>query len=171
MSDEVTCRFCGSTNPMRAIYCHKCNTNLRDFDGLDDQTIHVSSKDESTVPSMQSRQAYFGRKAQLYLRVIATDTEIRCDVHPNMTLGRRSSDDSAPHLDFSEYGAAESGVSRKHARLTRLSATVLIEDLGATNGTFVNDERLQHMKPYVLCDGDTIRLGNLELEVVFDQDG
>jgi pSer/pThr/pTyr-binding forkhead associated (FHA) protein len=46
---------------------------------------------------------------------------------------------------------------------------MLIEDLGATNGTFVNDERLQHMKPYVLCNGDSIRLGNLELEVIFDQ--
>ena len=169
MSEEVVCRACGSTNPVRAIYCRNCNTNLRDLAGPQDQTLHVSVKDESRVPSMQTRQAYFGRNAQLYVRVVDADAQILCDVRPTVTLGRNSQEEGAPHLDLSEYGAAEEGVSRKHARITRLNATVMIEDLGATNGTFVNDERLQHMKPYVLCDGDAIRLGNLELEVIFDQ--
>jgi pSer/pThr/pTyr-binding forkhead associated (FHA) protein len=120
---------------------------------------------------MQSRQAYFGRNTQLYLRVVDSGTEILCEPSPNVTLGRRAEEDGASHLDLSEFGASEDGVSRKHARITRLNATMLIEDLGATNGTFVNDERLQHMKPYVLCNGDAIRLGNLELEVIFDQSG
>jgi pSer/pThr/pTyr-binding forkhead associated (FHA) protein len=169
MSDQVVCRACGSANPVRAIYCQECNTNLRDLAGSQDQNIHVSAKDDGRVPSLQSRQAYFGRNAQLFLRVAENDSDILCDMSPTLTLGRRNKEDSPPHLDLSDYGAAEGGVSRKHARITRLNATIMIEDLGATNGTFVNDERLQHMKPYVLCDGDVIRLGNFELEVMFGQ--
>jgi len=48
------------------------------------------------------------------------------------------------------------GTSRKHARLITSGNSVLIEDLGSTNGTFVNGERIvQH----VLKDGDKIQIG------------
>lgn len=36
----------------------------------------------------------------------------------------------------------DSEVSRQHARLTRTPAGYILEDLGSTNGTFVNGERL-----------------------------
>jgi len=48
-------------------------------------------------------------------------------------------------------------VSRQHARFTRTPAGFVLEDLGSTNGTFVNGERLA--APRVLTPGDTIGLG------------
>jgi len=48
-------------------------------------------------------------------------------------------------------------ISRQHARFTRTPAGYVIEDLGSTNGTFVNGERLA--APRVLTPGDTIGLG------------
>jgi hypothetical protein len=51
----------------------------------------------------------------------------------------------------------EAEVSRRHARLTLQAGNYLLEDLGSTNGTFVNGQRL--MGPRVLQPGDAILLG------------
>jgi predicted component of type VI protein secretion system len=48
-------------------------------------------------------------------------------------------------------------VSRHHMRLTRGAGGFTLEDLGSTNGTFVNGQRLTGAKP--LTNGDMIGLG------------
>jgi predicted component of type VI protein secretion system len=48
-------------------------------------------------------------------------------------------------------------VSRKHARLVSQAGGYLIEDLGSTNGTFVNRQRL--MGPHTLRHGEMINMG------------
>lgn len=48
-------------------------------------------------------------------------------------------------------------VSRQHARVTRTPAGFVLEDLGSTNGTFVNGDRLA--APRVLNAGDLLGLG------------
>src|ERR1700739_1481341 len=49
-------------------------------------------------------------------------------------------------------------VSRRHARLHRGLDGVWLEDLGSTNGTYINGDRLT--VPYRLRDGDEVKLGN-----------
>ncbi len=49
-------------------------------------------------------------------------------------------------------------VSRQHARLTRQGNLVVIEDVGSTNGTFVNGMRLTG--PHTLAHGNVISLGD-----------
>ena len=48
-------------------------------------------------------------------------------------------------------------VSRKHARLTFQGGKYVLEDLGSTNGTFVNGQRL--VSATVLKPGDVVSLG------------
>lgn len=48
-------------------------------------------------------------------------------------------------------------VSRKHARISNQGRQFIIEDLGSTNGTFVNNQRIS--APYVLRPGELIFLG------------
>ena len=48
-------------------------------------------------------------------------------------------------------------VSRQHARLTRGQGGIVLEDLGSTNGTFVNGERL--VAPRLLRPGDIVGMG------------
>jgi DNA-binding response OmpR family regulator len=50
-------------------------------------------------------------------------------------------------------------VSREHARLRREGWRVILEDLGSTNGTFLNDERV--LDPVELRDEDRIRVGDV----------
>jgi hypothetical protein len=52
-------------------------------------------------------------------------------------------------------------VSREHARLIRQGWRVILEDLGSTNGTYVNGERVR--APMELQDGDRVRLGDVLL--------
>src|SRR3954451_16463511 len=54
-------------------------------------------------------------------------------------------------------------VSRRHAVIRVEADGVAIEDLGSTNGTFVNDERIQGVR--ALRDGDTVRFGNTVLRL------
>jgi predicted component of type VI protein secretion system len=48
-------------------------------------------------------------------------------------------------------------VSRRHAHLSRQPGNFVIEDLGSTNGTFINQVRLSG--PRTLASGETITLG------------
>jgi predicted component of type VI protein secretion system len=49
-------------------------------------------------------------------------------------------------------------VSRRHAVVAESPEGFTIEDLGSTNGTWVNGERIDHPQP--LRAGDEIRFGN-----------
>jgi pSer/pThr/pTyr-binding forkhead associated (FHA) protein len=52
-------------------------------------------------------------------------------------------------------------VSREHARVRRKDWRAILEDIGSTNGTFLNDERI--MAPVELHDGDGITIGGVTL--------
>jgi DNA-binding response OmpR family regulator len=52
-------------------------------------------------------------------------------------------------------------VSREHARVRREGRRVILEDLGSTNGTFLNDERV--LSSVELHDGDGIKIGDVTL--------
>jgi len=57
-------------------------------------------------------------------------------------------------------------VSRRHARFMRKDENFLIEDLGSTNGTFLNGERIS--SPQQLRSGDVITLGE-NVVMVFEK--
>jgi hypothetical protein len=50
--------------------------------------------------------------------------------------------------------------SSRHARISREGHVIVIEDLGSTNGTYLNEEQLSGPQP--LHDGDRIRIGDSE---------
>jgi hypothetical protein len=50
------------------------------------------------------------------------------------------------------------GVSRRHARVFRSNGAVIVEDLGSSNGTYVNGERLT--RPVELGTGDELQIGD-----------
>jgi predicted component of type VI protein secretion system len=54
-------------------------------------------------------------------------------------------------------------VSRRHARIAPQNGAAVVEDLGSTNGTFVNDQPIH--SPRQLSPGDRIRIGLTVLEV------
>ena len=66
---------------------------------------------------------------------------------PSFILGRSSKCDI--QID-------QESVSRNHAKIVNAGKSVLIRDLGSTNGTYVNDELIDEQ---VIRDGDFIKIG------------
>jgi len=54
--------------------------------------------------------------------------------------------------------------SGRHARIEPRPDGVWVDDLGSTNGTFVNDERITSKR--LLAPGDVVRVGETELRLV-----
>ena len=74
---------------------------------------------------------------------------------PTITIGRHEECD---------FQVNDTWVSRRNARITWGGAGYLIEDLGAVNGTFVNEERISG--PRALKSGDVLQIGS-EVELDF----
>jgi diguanylate cyclase (GGDEF)-like protein len=55
-----------------------------------------------------------------------------------------------------QFRLSDTEISRRHARIIRRAGEVLVEDLGSTNGTFVNGEPVDQQ---ALNDGDKIQVG------------
>jgi diguanylate cyclase (GGDEF)-like protein len=61
-----------------------------------------------------------------------------------------------------ELSIDDDAVSARHAHITRRSDGLYVQDGGSRNGTFVNDERIDHA--HRLVDGDHISVGNTILK-------
>jgi len=56
-------------------------------------------------------------------------------------------------------------VSRVHCRLEAGDADIQVVDLSSTNGTFVNDKRIERARAVI---GDRVRVGRVELTIAQD---
>ena len=82
-----------------------------------------------------------------------SETTFRLRAGAVKTVGR------APRADFIVDAAL---VSRVHCRLTATDDRLEVVDLKSTNGTFVNDKRVEKAH---LDAGDRLRVGRMELRV------
>src|SRR5687768_8780535 len=92
----------------------------------------------------------------LFIRVTggtAAGAEIPLD--DELLIGRSASGDGSL--------GGDTELSREHASIKRADGELLIEDLGSTNGTFVNGERITAPTP--IQPGDKISVGASTVEV------
>ncbi|PHJ55829.1 phosphopeptide-binding protein [Nostoc linckia z18] len=73
----------------------------------------------------------------------------------------KPNDQITPNIDVSRLPDANI-VSRNHAQIQIHANNYFIEDLGSSNGTFVNNVKLEPRKPYQINLGDKINLGQEE---------
>jgi hypothetical protein len=83
-------------------------------------------------------------------RAVGHEAGIAYDLSEGATLGRGDV----------EIRLEDPFASSRHARITREGTVLVIEDLGSTNGTYLNEEPLSGPQP--LHDGDRIRIGESE---------
>ena len=93
-----------------------------------------------------------GRLTVIHSSALPIAREFRVNAAP-LTFGRGGQNDVP--LDGDEF------VSAQHARFQARRDGAWVEDVGSTNGTFVNGERLT--RPRLLQPGDTIKVGETEL--------
>ncbi len=97
------------------------------------------------------------RRRQLYLKVVQPPSHAgrSYDLDDELTIGR------SPGCGVSM--ADDIYTSTLHARLFRHNEQLWVEDLGSTNGTYVNSERIA--KAVRLGKGDLLQVGSTQFEV------
>lgn len=79
------------------------------------------------------------------------------DLDGDLVLGRG---------DRAEIRLEDPFASSRHARIYEQGNSVVVEDLGSTNGTYLNEELLQTPRP--LHPGDRVRIGDSEFAFEVD---
>jgi predicted component of type VI protein secretion system len=93
---------------------------------------------------------------KLRLKVTAGNaTGTKIEVSDELVIGR--------HAEGVGRLADDVEISRRHARLARAGSGFVVEDLGSTNGTFLNGRRIE--APELLSVGDEIELGGTRMIV------
>ncbi len=136
----------------------------------DNKTQFVPRKNEGIL----ERKARLDQEAKIVLRLTDSGDHIFPDDQPELIVGRASKNINKhignkkrvaePTIDLTPYGGRSAGVSRQHSRLLNKGNQWFIEDLGSTNGTFVNDTKIPPNKTIPVQKGDFLRFGEIELE-------
>jgi diguanylate cyclase (GGDEF)-like protein len=108
-----------------------------------DDDTKISDKDELSKSAVKD-------KSRAYLIVLAGTSvgEMFKVVQERTIIGRGAG---------SDVHVLDDGISRKHAEIVQQDGKILIRDLGSTNGTYCNGERISE---HELVDGDKIQIGS-----------
>jgi pSer/pThr/pTyr-binding forkhead associated (FHA) protein len=131
-----------------ALFCEECGAKLETENELQETAVGTGGEAKSLVFKTAD-----GNK----LEVPAKD---------EVVIGREDPiSEVFPDLDLTDFGGADGGVSRKHAVIHRSGGVITIEDMGSTNGTYVNKKKIQPHAPQAIKPGDEVRFGKLSLTV------
>lgn len=165
----IKCPFCHTSHVENTLFCSECGTYLLEDDKRGTDPLGTGeigwvgdAADEADV------QARFQGTGPLSIRLNIGDRRRQVEVPLNKAIhmGRLDpASDVFPEIDLTEDSGLEKGVSRRHARILKREGTVVVEDLGSINGTFINGKRLAPYLPEMLNDGDSLQLGRLLIEV------
>ncbi len=102
------------------------------------------------------------------LRLTTTGQEIDATNKPELVVGRAHKK-VKPDIDLGPHGGTQAGVSRRHGRLVRKDNQWYVEDLGSTNGTFVNGSKIPAGHLVKVKKGDKLRFGQIEMEFCLEK--
>lgn len=185
------CQSCGKGASEGSKFCDECGTRLPlngarvsgSFE-VKPQAISNPSFRSSNItsvgipplvePSSASPSGEQDRPAKGQARLViergeAADTEFLL-AGDESNIGRWDADNGIfPDVDLDAHDP-DAKVSRRHARIIYRNNAYLIEDLGSTNGTFVNrGRRLLPGNPQPLNEGDEIIVGKTFLRFHTDR--
>lgn len=148
LSSYRRCEECGHENPVAAVNCERCGESL--------EGIIIEFR-ENQVPQHQEAVPLTEHPApapaQIGQRVMLTSLDglLRYEVRGSAVLGRVR--------DAGVYLCRKGYVSSTHLKVSVESDGVYIEDVGSTNGTFINDSRLICGQRFRVNHGTVIGLG------------
>ena len=159
---KVKCPNCGFENEEGLQFCDQCSTELTGAAPLGGEHVPTAevgapASAEETPEAVKPAEAV---KAKLVVkRTGRVGHEFAID-QESMNVGRWDADSGAfPEIDLSDDDPS-GHISRRHARIFVKEGEYFVEDMGSTNGTFVNKgPRLTPGSPQKLQNGDEIVMG------------
>ena len=156
------CSVCQHYNSVNAVMCARCESPLTP------STRSITDSLPASLPTQITSIAN-NERGTVSLYVQGQSLPLIIEEKSHIVLGRsKTPDDEFVTVDLTTVNAHDLGVSRHHAVIHLEDGEVVtIEDLGSTNGTFVNDIRLVAGQRAPLRSGDEIRLGKMVIQFVY----
>lgn len=190
----IICQACGNKNLEGSQYCDECGTRLAKQDNqtvtqpppADNQMFQPANvtsigippiveeipktEDNISVEDETENEESKGVHATLTIeRGSSVGTEFNLTSEESY-IGRWDADNGVfPDVDLDSYDD-EAKISRRHARIVHRDGSYTLEDLGSTNGTYVNrGRRLIPGNPHRLDNGDEIIVGKVFLRLAIKE--
>jgi serine/threonine-protein kinase len=169
LQEMMKCPKCEKEIPIDATYCGICGAEPN-FNNNGKHTLEKLEEVSGSFPNREhleksKSQREFNRRPKVAHAVLVIERGVAAGTEFYLTaddsyLGRWDADNGIfPDVDLDMYDP-ESKVSRRHAKIIKDGENYYIEDLGSTNGTFINrGKRLTPGMRQKLEDGDEIIVG------------
>ena len=153
----MTCPSCGAINSADFSFCLQCGhplaqsgqTEMMSETRADMAPVEAGTMAMSPLPATMGPTGASTGAARLRVDQGSVDDQFIGLDRPLTVIGRRQGSDVVIH---------DTNVSRMHAQIKRDGSRLVIEDTNSSNGTIVNDERIE--RPCELRPGDVIRIGD-----------
>jgi hypothetical protein len=180
------CPNCNYSNRPGVVFCENCGTTLLGVGvGIATQTLLEKNANipeaealNTAVQSVATKEANkptedtSPREGLMRLEMGEGTKPILVQIKDIIVFGRRdAATGTIPDVDLTMFAGYRMGVSRRHAevRINSKDNSLELWDLGSSNGTFQNGDRLIAHRPYPLTDGDQIRFGQLSIKARFQK--
>lgn len=162
----VLCPSCGLYSAPEVTHCAYCGQPIRPT-GI--QVTRQLLRTPFTLPADRPGQDYFPLEASVILQFLPSGQVLPLRLDKPVILGREAESlEHIEHIDLSSLNAMHHGVSRQHCQFRRQGLQLIVTDLNSTNGTYLNDRRLETGKDEIVLHGDKLILGTLHLLVTFN---
>jgi hypothetical protein len=169
----ILCPTCQNKEPSGALFCSECGARLV---VLEIPTTNAIDRNQTGLLMFQPRapspppapSTVIGLpEAAVSLHLIESGMILHLSGQNEYTLGRVSEGQPIlPDVDLSPYEAFSQGVSRLHSALKLNNQRVFITDLGSSNGTRVNGQKIMPNVDYPLNHGDVVALGKFKIQIL-----
>ena len=169
----ILCPNCHHQEFSGALFCSECGARLV---VTETPTTHHIERNQTGLLMTQDGRASVppapvaspgSADAAVSLHLIESGMILHLSGQNEFTMGRVAEGQPIlPDVDLSPYEAYAQGVSRLHAALKLNNQRIFITDLGSSNGTRVNGQKIQPNVDYPLNHGDVIALGKFKIQVL-----
>jgi hypothetical protein len=169
----ILCPTCHNKEPSGALFCSECGARLVILEipttnAIDrNQTGLLMFQPRSPSPPPAPSVSAGLPEAVVSLHLIESGMILHLSGQNEFTLGRIADGQPIlPDVDLSPYEAFSQGVSRLHSALKLNNQRVFITDLGSSNGTRVNGQKIMPNVDYPLNHGDVVALGKFKIQIL-----
>lgn len=173
----ITCPNCKHEELSGALFCGECGTRLVSVDMPTTQNIGQGGSEtlsfqvrvkSTAAPAVDPPAQVVNTESSVALHLVENGQVLNLSRQTEFTIGRVAEGQLIlPDVDLSPYQAYAQGVSRLHAALKIANQRVFINDLGSSNGTRVNGQKIMPNVDFPLNHGDVIALGKFKIQVLF----
>ena len=173
----IHCPNCRHQELSGALFCSECGARLVVVELPTTQNIGQSASDTLTF-QVRPKAPQVGMsasnivvhpqvEASVSLHLVESGQILNLSGQSEYTIGRSAEGQLIlPDVDLANHEAYSQGVSRLHAALKVNNQRVYITDLGSSNGTRVNGQKILPNVDFPLNHGDVVALGRFRMQVL-----